>query len=227
MVDAPPPTCLNCGASSHGRFCADCGQRTDTCVPTLRVLAREGVEAFLSVDSKLWRTLRLLFLQPGALTAEYIAGRRAAYVPPIQLYVWLQALVLFLYATVVPKGSAGHRDRAFFVTGLALAALFGLVFRCKGRPGALHFVAALHVVSFYLFLVLADSLYVRLILPSLRVDSRSILYPMGVGAVGIALFVHIAFVARRAYGEGIASAILRALGVIAALWGVELLLTSF
>ncbi|HEX8212966.1 MAG TPA: DUF3667 domain-containing protein [Longimicrobium sp.] len=53
------------------------------------------MEEHFSVDAKLPRTLRSLFLQPGFLTREYLDGRRARYIRPLQLYL-LAAALLFV-----------------------------------------------------------------------------------------------------------------------------------
>ena len=52
-------------------------------------------------DSRLWRTLAALLLRPGYLTREFLAGRRARYLPPVRLYLVI-SLVFFLWA------SSGH-----------------------------------------------------------------------------------------------------------------------
>jgi len=70
--------CLNCGAAAPGNFCPHCGQETAT---QPRSLVR------------LRQTLSRLFFAPGALTAEYAAGRRARYLRPLQLYLMTSVIV--------------------------------------------------------------------------------------------------------------------------------------
>jgi hypothetical protein len=43
-------------------------------------------------DGRLWHTIPLLVARPGVLAAEYVGGRRARYVPPLRVYVFLSAL---------------------------------------------------------------------------------------------------------------------------------------
>jgi hypothetical protein len=43
-------------------------------------------------DGRLWLTIPLLVARPGVLAAEYVGGRRARYVPPLRVYVFLSAL---------------------------------------------------------------------------------------------------------------------------------------
>jgi hypothetical protein len=98
--------CLNCGAALTGRYCANCSQAADVHVPSTRELIHEVLEGITHSDSRLWRTLQLLWFKPGKLTLEFIAGRRAAYLPPFRLYLVL-SVIFFLVA------SASHPQVAF------------------------------------------------------------------------------------------------------------------
>jgi hypothetical protein len=91
--------CLNCGAVSTGRYCANCGQAADVHVPSTGELIHEALEGITHSDSRLWRTLYLLWFKPGKLTQEFVAGRRAAYLPPFRLYLVL-SILFFLAASV-------------------------------------------------------------------------------------------------------------------------------
>lgn len=57
------------------------------------LLLRDAIEDQFAINSALPRTLGALVLRPGLLTAEYLAGRIARYIPPVRLY--LVASVLF------------------------------------------------------------------------------------------------------------------------------------
>ncbi|MHB8476920.1 MAG: DUF3667 domain-containing protein [Steroidobacteraceae bacterium] len=91
--------CLNCGAELGGRYCANCSQAADVHVPSTRELIHEALEGITHSDSRLWRTLYLLWFKPGKLTQEFVAGRRAAYLPPFRLYLVL-SIIFFLIASV-------------------------------------------------------------------------------------------------------------------------------
>lgn len=94
--------CLNCGARLDGPFCSQCGQRALLPEPPLAELFSEAWDAFVSVDGKIVTTLRLLLAKPGALTAEYLRGRRARFVPPLRLYL-LCSLAFFLIQAAAPR----------------------------------------------------------------------------------------------------------------------------
>ena len=90
--------CLNCDAMLSGGFCAACGQAADVHVPTTAEIVHDALEGVTHSDSRLWRTLRLLWFHPGRLTQEFVAGRRAAFLPPFRLYLTLSVL-FFLVAS--------------------------------------------------------------------------------------------------------------------------------
>jgi hypothetical protein len=91
--------CLNCDAVLMGRFCANCSQAADVHVPSTRELLHEALEGITHSDSRLWRTLYLLWFKPGKLTQEFVAGRRASYLPPFRLYLVL-SIIFFVSASL-------------------------------------------------------------------------------------------------------------------------------
>ena len=94
------PRCDNCGAGVPGRYCSDCGQRREAPVHTLGHFLTVALEDISHADSRLWRTLWALLFRPGYLTHEFLAGRRARYLPPVRLYLVL-SVVFFLCASVM------------------------------------------------------------------------------------------------------------------------------
>ena len=89
-------TCKNCGSPVHEIYCGQCGQSSRTGRLDLRQLYRQLVDALADWDGRWWSTFRGLSRQPGRVVAEYVAGRRLAYVPPLRYC--LLALVLGLLA---------------------------------------------------------------------------------------------------------------------------------
>lgn len=79
--------CQNCGAHLAGPFCHACGQSGHVHRTVGHVL-EEFAHGILHVDSKGWRTLPMLFLNPGRLTREYVHGRRARYIAPFALFLF-------------------------------------------------------------------------------------------------------------------------------------------
>jgi len=107
---ALPGHCLNCGAplaAPRPRYCGACGQETNVKPPTLLEFAQQFGGSVLAAEGALWRSLRLLLLKPGELTAHYLRGRRRHYVLPLRLYLTLSLLALAalqLFATIKIDG---------------------------------------------------------------------------------------------------------------------------
>jgi hypothetical protein len=97
-VTPPALRCANCGAPLTGRYCGACGQRREPPVHTLWHFARVATEDLTHADSRLWRTLVALLFRPGFLTAQFLAGRRASYLPPVRLYLVL-SVVFFIWVS--------------------------------------------------------------------------------------------------------------------------------
>jgi hypothetical protein len=112
-IPAAAPRCDNCGAAVAGRYCAACGQRREAPVHSLWHFTKVAAEDLTHADSRLWRTLGALLGRPGYLTREFLAGRRARYLPPVRLYLVLSVLFL-LWATtfhqvrIVTVAAPGH-----------------------------------------------------------------------------------------------------------------------
>src|SRR5215469_10168685 len=95
---APTARCENCGAVVSGRYCGTCGQRLEPPVHSLWHVAQVATEDLTHADSRLWRTLAALLFRPGYLTHEFLAGRRARYLPPVRLYLAI-SVVFFIWAS--------------------------------------------------------------------------------------------------------------------------------
>lgn len=52
---------------------------------------------YFHYDGKFWTTLKTLFLKPGLATLEYIEGKRAKYLNPVQLYFFVTTLFFILF----------------------------------------------------------------------------------------------------------------------------------
>jgi hypothetical protein len=105
--------CANCGAPLTGRYCSECGQRHhDLPIYHFWHFVREATEDLTHADSRLWRTLIALLFRPGFLTREFLAGRRARYLPPVRLYL-VVSVIFFIIAGLQSRIS---NPQVIFVT---------------------------------------------------------------------------------------------------------------
>jgi hypothetical protein len=88
--------CLNCGTIVTGNFCQNCGQENIEVKESFFQIVYHFIEDITHFDGKLIKTLKLLISKPGFLTEEYVAGKRATYIHPIRMYIFISA-VFFLF----------------------------------------------------------------------------------------------------------------------------------
>ena len=99
-----PARCLNCGTVVEGRHCAQCGQAADAHVLSMKEVMGDVTHSLLHLDSRIWRTLKLLVRRPGELTLAFIAGRHQTYIPPFRLYLAISILYFALSALLPESG---------------------------------------------------------------------------------------------------------------------------
>jgi Protein of unknown function (DUF3667). len=97
---APAKVCTNCGFAVVDVYCARCGEKQPNHHDlTMGHFAHEVAHELLHVDSKLFSTMRDLVARPGALTAEYFAGRKKRYIAPLRLFLVLFAVTFLAYSS--------------------------------------------------------------------------------------------------------------------------------
>ena len=89
------PSCANCGTALNGPFCSNCGQKASDLQRPIWWILGEFLDAVFSYDSRTFRTLWLLFAEPGEFTRRYIVGQRASMLPPFRLFV-IATVVFFV-----------------------------------------------------------------------------------------------------------------------------------
>lgn len=92
--------CSDCGAEVSGRFCSSCGQPAHV-HRTLLHLGEEILHGVMHFDSRVWRTLPLLFFRPGRLTREWVHGKRTRYVSPLAMFLFT-VFVMFMLLSFMP-----------------------------------------------------------------------------------------------------------------------------
>ncbi len=87
--------CANCGAELQGKFCHTCGQENLELKENFGHMMTHAISDYFHFDHQFFHTIRPLFLKPGKLTMEYMAGRRVQYLHPVKMYIFI-SLVYFL-----------------------------------------------------------------------------------------------------------------------------------
>ncbi len=85
-------TCPSCNRAIATAYCPDCGETTSVEELTVRGLFDRALRAFSTVEGRLLRSFRALLTAPGALTVEYVRGRRIHFVGPFQLFLFANVL---------------------------------------------------------------------------------------------------------------------------------------
>ena len=96
-------SCLNCGAQVEVRFCPECGQLNTE--PRLRLwdVFMDAIHLLTNFDGKFFKTVQLLITRPGYLSTAFLNGKRASYLPPVQMYFFTSAVFFFLLYTFFVK----------------------------------------------------------------------------------------------------------------------------
>lgn len=94
--------CLNCetNLALTNRYCPNCGQKNSTKKLSFWDLIQEIFNSVVSYDSKLWISIKALVANPGKLTTNYLAGKRARYVNPFRFFLSL-AILFFLINSLI------------------------------------------------------------------------------------------------------------------------------
>jgi hypothetical protein len=91
--------CLNCGTTVTGKYCQNCGQENIEVKETFFQIVYHFIEDITHFDGKLIKTLKYLITKPGFLTKEYVSGKRASYIHPIRMYLFISAIFfLFIFS---------------------------------------------------------------------------------------------------------------------------------
>ncbi|WP_419943459.1 DUF3667 domain-containing protein [Candidatus Palauibacter sp.] len=92
--------CPNCGRERPESFCPQCGQSDRYYARSLGSVVVEFLREMFELDSRLFRTLKLLLFRPGSLTREFSRNRRVSFVSPVRLYIFA-SFAFFLLLSLV------------------------------------------------------------------------------------------------------------------------------
>ena len=105
-------TCLNCGSALQGRYCHLCGQENIEPKETVWGLISHYAYDITHFDGKFFSTVKYLLTKPGFLTKELIRGRRAAYLHPIRMYVFIAAFFFLIFFLIFNPSEIMKREKS-------------------------------------------------------------------------------------------------------------------
>ena len=177
------------------------------------------------VDGRTANTIKALLIDPGGLTAEYLAGRRAKYTPPLRLYLafsiafflliaWFASAALLGKPGVDPVFDAAIESRflsddlptVMFVLLPVFAMLMKIMHRDRLYFDHIVFSLHLHCVAYAAFAVIVP-------LEVVAESSTFLLIMQALTLVGVLVYIFLAV--RRVFGVSWLSVILRTVIVLA------------
>lgn len=102
--------CLNCGTILEGKFCHNCGQENLEMKESFGHMLNHAVSDYFHFDYQFFHTLKPLFLKPGHLTVEYLAGRRAQYLHPVKMYIFISLVFFVLFLSGNKHNSSNDKE---------------------------------------------------------------------------------------------------------------------
>jgi hypothetical protein len=87
--------CLNCGAHVETHYCSNCGQQNLELKESFWGFISHSIAHYFHFDNKFFHTLAPLLTKPGQVTLDYLSGKRARYINPVSMYIFV-SIVYFL-----------------------------------------------------------------------------------------------------------------------------------
>jgi len=93
-------SCKSCGSSFAGLYCNQCGEKIiQPSDRSLRTFLSSVMVALTFADSKFFKSIKLVVLNPGFLSREFADGRRVKYLRPMSLFFLLN-LIYFIFPII-------------------------------------------------------------------------------------------------------------------------------
>lgn len=97
--------CANCETALSGLFCSNCGQSAKSRRGPIWNVTAEFMQDLFALDSKVFKSLYTLLVKPGALSKQFLDGKRASVLPPVRLYLVISILFFFVFQIPTPDVS--------------------------------------------------------------------------------------------------------------------------
>ncbi len=100
--------CKNCDTpySDRYNYCPNCSQKSKLHRLTFHDIVHEAVHYFTHADKGLFQLIRDLFTKRGLVAHEYIEGKRKKYFPPLNFFLLIAAVFVFVATQAEDKTPA-------------------------------------------------------------------------------------------------------------------------
>lgn len=136
--------CSNCGAQSTANFCGQCGAKFSNSDLSLKSFLTVVFEPVTNWEEKMFRTIKHLIINPGAVVRAFIQGDRRGYFHPVKFVLFWGGLNLLV--SNFWKVGLGNVDPNLSPNGQKVMELMA-------NYGSLFFIAVIPLLSFAPFLV--------------------------------------------------------------------------
>ncbi len=182
--------CKNCNSKLIGRFCFNCGQKSEQHV-LFSDIKQDFLDEAFDYDARIFKTLKFLFARPGFLTIEYCNGKRVKYLQPIKLYILSSVFYYFVNSFIKSSQTLfilAHQiaakliDKKYYdiiqdivysygqeielllftpFTGLVLMILY----KNTNKPFLHHMIASVHLSSFIFIFIGVINIFSKIFYP--------------------------------------------------------------
>lgn len=132
-------TCLNCGFHVDKHYCSSCGQPNVELKESFWAFIGHSVAHYFHFDSKFFQTMSPLLTKPGAVTLDYIAGKRARYINPVNLYIFVSIVYFLIVPAAREEHSSAKHENVKTVTAKSLDSVQAKVDKAHNFKGVLKY----------------------------------------------------------------------------------------
>jgi Protein of unknown function (DUF3667) len=95
----PSPQCLNCGMPLIDVYCAHCGQKKLLHKHSFWHMVLHFIGDYFHYDGKFLLTVKTMFTHAGKITMDFVDGKRARFLNPIQFYFFVSTIFFLFFFT--------------------------------------------------------------------------------------------------------------------------------
>ena len=241
-MSTPEHICLNCKQPVSHTFCGHCGQKNEPAILPFAALVQDVMgHLFHPLDTKLFKTLKLLITKPGYLTNEFLMGRRMSFTAPLRLYLIVSFVYFFVVITIlstIPQVQSNIEaaiilelmPKVTFFMVPVMALLLKLFYSTRLYIEHLVFALHYHTFTFILFTINGPSPFFATPSVDGSISVPVIIFGIISLALQLAVFIYMIFALRNVYKQSTGLTVGKAALIVAlyisALTGVLVLITK-